>query len=44
MDDTSFRLPVPIGSILRLKSRITYTEAGSRAMVVDVAAEVVDAK
>ena len=34
LDEINFKLPVPIGSILRLKSRIAHTTMGNPFLVV----------
>ena len=43
LDDISFRLPVAIGSVLRLTTSVAYVPEGdSSAIQTDVEAEVVD--
>ena len=44
MDDITFRLPVPVGAILRLTSHVSFAQPCHHAVLVDVVAEVVDAK
>ena len=40
LDEISFKLAVPIGSILRLKSRIAHTTTGNPFLVVSFAINV----
>ncbi|ORX49461.1 hypothetical protein DM01DRAFT_1308943 [Hesseltinella vesiculosa] len=42
LDESSFRKPVPVGSVLKLQSQVTYTQESDKTLQVSVVAQVQD--